>query len=175
MFEALKTAFFNLVEDTGRQSQLDDKDGRLATAALLIRAATVNSEMSASRRQILRAVLKSGFALDDPATAQLIDDASAAEQSAVDLYHFTRQLNDALDDEGRRRIVKMMWEVVYADGRVSEFEDNIIWRIADLLGVSSRQRVELRRQVASDRGVLPASLLDRHGAPLSAGRHDPSP
>jgi uncharacterized tellurite resistance protein B-like protein len=49
----------------------------------------------------------------------------------------------------------MMWEIVYAEGRVNEFEDNLIWRAADLLGVSSRQRVELRQQIAADRAGLP--------------------
>ena len=42
----------------------------------------------------------------------------------------------------------MMWEIVYADGRVTEFEDNLIWRVADLLGVSSRERIALRQRVA---------------------------
>ena len=34
-------------------------------------------------------------------------------------------------------MVEMMWKIAYADGAVSEFEDNLIWRVADLLGVSS--------------------------------------
>ena len=42
----------------------------------------------------------------------------------------------------------MMWELVYADGHVSEFEENVVWRAADLLGVSSRERINLRRRVA---------------------------
>jgi uncharacterized tellurite resistance protein B-like protein len=155
MFEALKGVILNLVEDAGPRNRLDDQDGRLATAALLIRVATINGEMSTARRSALHAVLKAGFNLDDPTTVALIDDAAAAERSAVDLYHFTRALNDVLDDEGRRRTVKMMWEVIYAEGSVNEFEDNIIWRAADLLGVSSRQRVELRQQVAADRAALP--------------------
>ena len=50
-----------------------------------------------------------------------------------------------------RRIVEMMWQLVYADGRLNEFEDNVIWRAADLLGISSRDRIALRRQVASER------------------------
>jgi uncharacterized tellurite resistance protein B-like protein len=155
MFEALKTVISNLVEDAGARNQLDNQDGRLATAALLIRVATVNGEMSAARRRALHAILKSGFGLDDLTTVRLIDDAAAAERSAIDLYHFTHQLNDVLDDEGRRRSVKMMWEIVYAEGSVNEFEDNIIWRVADLLGVSSRQRVELRQQIAADKAALP--------------------
>jgi len=49
-------------------------------------------------------------------------------------------------------VVEMMWEIVYADGRVSEFESNLIWRAADLLGISSRERIELGRRVAGERG-----------------------
>jgi uncharacterized tellurite resistance protein B-like protein len=47
----------------------------------------------------------------------------------------------------------MMWELVYADGQVSEFEDNVVWRAADLLGVSSRDRIDLKHQVAAKQGV----------------------
>jgi uncharacterized tellurite resistance protein B-like protein len=82
----------------------------------------------------------------------LLAEATQAEHEAVDLYHFTRLLNRALDEDGRRRMVEMMWEIVYADGRVTEFESNLIWRAADLLGISSRERIELGRRVASDRG-----------------------
>jgi uncharacterized tellurite resistance protein B-like protein len=43
----------------------------------------------------------------------------------------------------------MMWELVYADGQVSEFEDNVVWRAADLLAVSSRDRLDLKHRVAA--------------------------
>jgi uncharacterized tellurite resistance protein B-like protein len=155
MFEALKTVISSLVEGAGSERQLENKDGRLETAALLIRIATIDGEMSATRRETLHAVLKSDFGLDDPTTVQLIADASAAERTAIDLYHFTHQLNDVLDDDGRRRVVKMMWEVIYADGSVNEFEDNIIWRAADLLGVTTRERVELRQKIATHEAALP--------------------
>jgi uncharacterized tellurite resistance protein B-like protein len=153
MFGWLKSFVSSLVEDA-RLQKSGDTDCRLATAALLTRVATVNSEMSEARRKKLHAVLKSCFGLDDLTTVQLIHDAAAADRSAVDLYHFTRQLNDVLDDEGRQRIVKMMWQIIYVDESVNEFESNIIWRTADLLGVSSRQRIELRQRVAADKAVL---------------------
>ncbi len=54
----------------------------------------------------------------------------------------------SVDEAGRLRIIEMMWELVYADGSVSEFEDNIVWRAADLLGISSRDRVNLKHRVA---------------------------
>jgi uncharacterized tellurite resistance protein B-like protein len=55
----------------------------------------------------------------------------------------------AVDEEGRLRMVEMMWELVYADGQVTEFEDNVVWRAADLLGVSSRDRIDLKHRVAA--------------------------
>ena len=41
----------------------------------------------------------------------------------------------------------MMWELVFADGTVHEFEDNLIWRVAELLGVSSQTRIRLKQAV----------------------------
>ncbi|MBC7580183.1 MAG: TerB family tellurite resistance protein, partial [Tardiphaga sp.] len=49
---------------------------------------------------------------------------------------------------GRIRLDEMMWELVYADGRVPEFEENVVWRAADLLAVSSRDRIELKRRIS---------------------------
>ena len=77
-----------------------------------------------------------------------------AEHEAVYLYNFTSDLNRALDDDGRRRIVEMLWEVIYADGRLNEFEDNLVWRVADLLHVSSRDRIEIRLRVGGERAPL---------------------
>ena len=164
MFGSLKTFFSKLVEDASLRNQSENKDCQLATAALLVRVATVatvDGEMSEARRGKLHAVLKSRFGLDDLTTDQLVNDGVAANRKAIDLYHFTRQLSDALDDEGRRRIVRMMWEIIYVDGGVNEFEDNINWRAADLLGVSSRQPIELRQGIAPDSATLaPTSFAD---------------
>src|SRR5262249_56338838 len=77
------------------------------------------------------------------------------EQEAIDLYHFTRLLNRSLDEEGRLRMVEMMWQVVYADHQVTEFEDNLIWRAADLLGVSQQERIALRERVAGGPAAPP--------------------
>jgi uncharacterized tellurite resistance protein B-like protein len=66
-----------------RLQKFDDTDCRLATAALLTRVATVNSEMSEARRKKLHAVLKLCFGLDNLTTAQLIHDAASADRSAV--------------------------------------------------------------------------------------------
>ena len=64
----------------------------------------------------------------------------------------------SVDEKGRLRIIEMMWELVYADGQVSEFEDNVVWRAADLLGISSRDRIELKHQVAERQSAVSAGV-----------------
>lgn len=148
MFESFKNFIAEFVDGDKHPSQFGDDDYRLAAAALLVHAAAIDGEMSQRERDKLRAVIKKRFNLDDAATNELIDKATAAEHEAVDLYHFTHVLNRALDEEGRAKVVEMMWEIVYADGRRDELEDNLLWRAADLLGVSSRERIELRERIA---------------------------
>ena len=161
MFGSIKAFISRLVEDANPRSHFEQGDCLIAITALLIRVATVHHEISEARRAKLHAILRSCYGLDDIAAARLIFDADATARTAIDLYRFTRQLNQVLDDEGRRRIVQMMWEVVYADRKVNEFEENIIWRAADLLGVSSRQRVELRQRIMANKEALtPAKFAD---------------
>jgi uncharacterized tellurite resistance protein B-like protein len=152
MFEALRKFVSDLADGETHPSRFADNDYRLAAAALLVHAAAIDGVISDIERERLHAVIKRWFDLDDAATDELLSAATTAEQESIDLYHFTSLLGRSLDEDGRRRAVEMMWEIAYADGRVSEFEDNLIWRAADLLGVSTRERVELRQQVAANRG-----------------------
>jgi uncharacterized tellurite resistance protein B-like protein len=151
MLAALKKFVSEFAHPDAQPRRFDDSDYRLAAAALLVHAASIDGNMSDIERAKLSAIIKRQFGLDDADTAELVAEATQAEQDAVDLYHFTSRISRALDDAGRRRIIEMLWEVVYADHHVGEFEDNLIWRVADLLGVSSRERIELRHQVAANR------------------------
>jgi uncharacterized tellurite resistance protein B-like protein len=125
-----------------------DSDYRLAATALLIHVISLDGEPSEAERHKLHALLEYRFDLDPGAASQLIRDATVVEGEAVDLFHFTSVIMRSVNLEGRLRIIEMMWELVYADGRVSEFEENVVWRAADLLGISSRDRVNLRHRVA---------------------------
>ena len=150
MFEALK----KFIADTSRRPEGDggfaENDYRLATAALLIHVANVDGKVEPAERQRLREIIEQRFGLDEAATTRLIERAERSDKEAVDFFHFTNILKRSLDDDGRQKIIEMMWDVVFADGEVTEFEENVVWRIAELLGVSTRDRVLLRQKVAEE-------------------------
>ena len=122
---------------------------RLAAAALLVHASMIDGQFDASERRKLKALLQARFDLGDEEVRHLVQEAKAEESASVDLFGFTNILCRELDQDGRKRIVEMLWEVVMADGVVHEFESNLVRRTAELLGVSTRDRVTLRQQVAA--------------------------
>ena len=46
----------------------------------------------------------------------------------------------------------MLWEIVLADRELDRFEENLVWRVAELLGVSSQDRISLKQKVQGQIG-----------------------
>src|ERR1700712_5010918 len=149
MLDGLRQFIADVVSPTAHHGRaFDDTGYRLAATALLIHVISLDGEPSEIEKRKLHSLIESRFGLDPGTADHLIASATLGAGEAVDLYHFTSVIMRSVDEEGRLRIVEMMWELVYADGEVSEFEDNVVWRAADLLGISSRNRIDLKHRVA---------------------------
>lgn len=153
---ALWTRFKNMVDHLGGSAEervgLDEGEIRLAAATLLVRATVIDGEVDRREAEVLRDVLERRFDLDSGEAGSLITQAAEKEKEAVDLYRFTSVLTSRLDRPERLKIVEMLWEVVIADGVIHEFEANLVWRVAELLGVTSHDRIALRKRVESRHG-----------------------
>lgn len=142
MFDAI-TRFFASTED----APLADSDPRLAVAVLLVHLAAVDGHVSDVEKQVVRKALMEHFDLPEDAVRKLVHEARRRDADSVDYYHFTSGLA-RLEESQRIAVVRMMWEVVFADSENHELEDNMVWRIAELIGVSARQRTVLRNEIA---------------------------
>jgi uncharacterized tellurite resistance protein B-like protein len=148
MFESLRQFIADVVAPDAAPEPFDDTGYRLAATALLVHVVSLEGAPSPVELRKLHDLIERGFKLDPGTADRLIAAATVEEGNAVDLYHFTSVIMRTVDEAGRLKLISMMWELVYADGRVSEFEDNVIWRAADLLGISANDRIELRRRVS---------------------------
>lgn len=151
MFEKLRQMIAGFAAPGHDARPFDDNDYRLAAAALLVHVISIDGEPTEAEWRKLRALLAFRFELDDPSVDRLISAATRIEGEAVDIYQFTSLILRSVDEAGRARIVEMMWELVYADGHASEFEESVVWRSADLLGISSTERIALKNRVAEGR------------------------
>lgn len=151
MISALKQFLADLT-GSDEPEEISEDRCRLAAAALLFQMVAIDGEVAASERTALHDLLKARFELSDKDVDSLIADAEQADKEAVDLYGFTSILKSQLDEADRERIVEMMWRLAFADGKVHEFEDNLVWRAAELLGVSSQARIRMKRAVREHAG-----------------------
>jgi uncharacterized tellurite resistance protein B-like protein len=146
MLDAIRT-FLSEMSGAAEKKEFGEDDYRLAAAALLFHVIAIDGVVSPEEREKLTELLMRRYQLDRTGVQRLIAAAETADNEAIDLYGFTHVLKQHLDPAGRERIVELMWILVYADGTVHEFEDNVIWRVAELLGVSSEARIRLKRAV----------------------------
>ena len=157
MLDGLRQFIADVVSPHAQENRtFDDTGYRLAATELLIHVISLDGEPSETEKRKLHNLIESHFGLDPGSADHLIASATLVEGDAVDLYHFTSVIMREVDEAGRLRIVEMMWELVYADGQVSEFEDNVVWRAADLLGVSARDRIDLKQSVAARQAAATA-------------------
>ena len=146
MWSQLNKLFDALKAEPACAADLREEELRIAAAALLVHAMVIDGEAASVEREKLSKLLQDRFDLEVADAGKLIDLAWERERNAVDLFGFTRILTRELDQDGRKAIVAMLWEVVLADGVIHEFENNLVWRAAELLGVSTRDRILLRKQ-----------------------------
>ena len=116
---------------------------------MLIHALAIDGEVTNEERRKLNALLQTHFGVDDDEARRLIREALVRGRGGVDLYRFTSVLCAQLDQDGRKQIIEMLWEIAMADLIVHEFELNLVVRVAELLGVSASDRELLRKTVAS--------------------------
>lgn len=147
MFDALKNLFRN---PGPPERHFGEDDARLALAALLVHCTGVDGAVSDAEQAKLKEVLARTFKLPDRDLQLLLSDAMQAEREAVDLYRFTSVLKRGMSEADRVRVVEDLWDIVFADGKSHEFEENLVWRVAELLAVSRQDRIARRRAAAEN-------------------------
>ncbi len=145
MFNSLKAMIGRMTGGTDPDGQFDETESRLAVAALMIHCMAVDREVTRSERAKLRSVLMDTYSLSEANVEKLIAEATRADNEAVDLYGFTSVLKRHLDREQRADVIEQLWSMVYADGTIHEFEDNLVWRVAELLGIERTERLARKR------------------------------
>ena len=155
MFERFMEFLENIGGGAKPASALDANDPRVAAAALMFAVMDADGVRLDAEKAVLSQSLAAYFGDSGEALQEVLSAGEAAESGSVDYYQFSSVLMRELDAERRLQLVEAIWHVVYADNELHELEDNLVWRICELLGVSSRDRMLLKQKVAAERKRQP--------------------
>jgi len=127
---------------------------RLATAVLMTEVARADYEYDESEFDLLLDLITNHFQIPPEDAGELANKAVDTVEDSVSLHSFTHLLNNRLSERERERIVSLLWQVAYADGRLDKYEDTLVLRISDLLYVSRGRVMRLKHdanpQVSAD-------------------------
>jgi uncharacterized tellurite resistance protein B-like protein len=125
---------------------------RLATAAVLLDIAYADGQFTPAEDGDIVGYLQRAFSLDDQSVRELLKAADEIRAQTIDHFALTNFIrrNSVLED--RIEIVKTMWRVSYADGRLTDYENYLVRKLADLLGIEHHLMIEAKVAVLDERG-----------------------
>jgi len=155
VIKRLKALFKETTGDSGKATDFDEL--QLAAAALMVEAAGLDDDFSAAERGKIGDLLARRFGLAADATEALIAAAELRIAESGHLQGFTRVIKQSFDPEERVALLQMLWEVVYADGRLHDYEASLMRRLAGLLHVPDRDSGVARKRALERLGLDAAS------------------
>jgi len=119
---------------------------RVATATLLIEVMKADFVVQPSELGKLRQLLAEQYALSATELDDLLAEAGEEADRMVSIQHVTRLLNEQLDHSMKRRVIEMMWHIVFADGDKDRYEEHLIRQVAELLYLSHAEFIQARHK-----------------------------
>ena len=146
MFERLRELLGDRADLFGRTiAETDDR--RWAAASLLVVAARMDAMFDPQERKAIAGLLRARFGLTEPEARELMSAAEARAEQSQQIFPLTRIVEESYSPAERIDLVEMLWEVIYADGRLDEYEANLMRRIAGLIHVSDGESGAARKRV----------------------------
>ena len=145
-------ALSKLFQQTSPQDQEKDTQHRLrlATASVLLETAYADESFSIAEKNDIVEYLRGRFELDENDAHQLIESAEEQRSNTIDHFAMTNFLRKNATLAERIEIVKEMWRLVYRDGNLHQYENYLVRKLADLLGLEHHVMIEAKLAVARE-------------------------
>ena len=111
------------------------KNIKLISLCLAYEVANADNEIDSKERDLLLSLIKENIdvsLISEKDILQVIQDDS---KKSISFYDIIRDINKSLNKEEKVDIIKMLWEVAYADNILDVDEERIIRRSAEMLGI----------------------------------------
>src|SRR6056297_1540874 len=131
------TAWFEQLKSIVNRHEADADEHALARAGavILFEMAAADDEYQAQELRMVQTAIEGAFGLSGEELEELMAEARSLRDQSVSLHDFTRSLRTGLERKQRDALVGWMWKVALSDGHLDRFEEQLLRRLADLLGV----------------------------------------
>ena len=142
--------FKDLFVSKKEENQDSEKDINLACAALLCEAASMDGSYDEEEKNIIIKLIKKQFDLNEEKAIEIVREGEKLSQESSQIYGFTKVIKQSWALEKRIKILEMLWQVAYADGVLDPTEDMLIRRVAGLIHVEDKERMQAKNKILSN-------------------------
>ena len=96
---------------------------QIATCALFLEIANSDDDFSIEEKVFIEKTMRNEFNLDDELVSELLALATQQTEDSVSLYEFTEVINKSYGREAKLVIIKNLWRLVFADGKLDKYEE----------------------------------------------------
>ena len=107
----------------------------LATCILLLEVSKSDDLFDDIEKEKILSILEQNFNLNTQQTSFLFKIADKKNDEMISLYEWTAKINELCSYSDKKKLMRFLWDVAYADGRIDKYEDYTIRKISDLLYV----------------------------------------
>lgn len=124
----------------------------IAVVALLVELAQSDRTLGSEELATVERIVRERFALDAATAGRLIAAARAELDTALEDWMFANAVREGFDETERLGIIELLWEVVYADGKLARLEESLMRRVAAELGIGEGECDAARAQAFARSG-----------------------
>ncbi|GAB6054509.1 TerB family tellurite resistance protein [Magnetospira thiophila] len=128
---------------------------QVAVGALMIKAAAADDDFQAAERETIETQLTRRFSLAPGTAGRLIEAALAFLKDSKGMYACSMVLNDELEDTERMALLEMIWEIMYADGVLHQYEERLMRRVGPILDIDEADSLRIRDEVRARMEISP--------------------
>ena len=132
------------------ESEIDpatvEKQLQVATAALFVEMTLADFAVLPEEQASVEAVLKEAFDLKPDELIEIMALAKDKVDNSACLHEFTHLINKNYSPDKKFQVVRMLWRVAYADGKLDKYEEHLIRKVADLIALSHSDMIKAKHQ-----------------------------
>ena len=147
MIDLLNRFFGNRKGSAQNGQTAGDHDLTVATCALLVEMARIDESFTASETGAILQILESQYGVSKAHTQALVAEAEKELEESVDLWQFARLINEHYSRAEKIGIIETLWQVVFVDGKMDQYEDYLMHKMAHLLRLTHKELMDAKLKI----------------------------
>ena len=125
-----------ILKNENSSLEKEDNSNLELLCGLMIEAAYTDGQIEKIELDKIKSSLINIFEEDENEVNSVLNQALNNKNNSKSLYHYTSIINKNFSEDKKLLLVETLWEIVLSDGKIHDYESNLIRRLAGLLYIS---------------------------------------